>query len=64
MFRTSFGMIYKKQRVILFSGKTNVNEEKKKDTIFFSRRVPNVNHSILGYQDSLESFYISACDVS
>ena len=41
--------------------------EKKKLTyrhFFFCRRIPNVGHGILGYQDSLASFYLSVCDVS
>jgi hypothetical protein len=35
MFRTFFGMIYKKQQVALFSGKINVNQGKNPDMIIF-----------------------------
>ncbi len=56
-------MICKKQRVGLFSG-SKMLIKKKIQIWSFSRRVPNVDHIIKGYQDSFTSFYLSACDVS
>jgi hypothetical protein len=58
-------MICKKQLVALILGKRNVDYKQKLNTnTYISRRIPNVDHSISGYQESLQSFFLSVYDVS
>jgi hypothetical protein len=58
-------MIYKKQLVGLILGKGNVTCQQKLNTnTYIPRRIPNVDHSISGYEESLQSSSLSVYDVS
>jgi len=63
--RTFFGMHCKSKRAVLISGRGDLCWKDDLNTCEeIDRRSPHTGHNINGYEGSLQSFYLSICDVS